>query len=111
MNLLNAYARCVRIVRDQGTRYPVEPDRFTDPASTRLYQALKKARTTIPEQSPTINEVLGAIQTLVSEINTFFDGVLVMAQDQAVRENRLGLLQEIASLTEGVADFTKLEGF
>jgi glycyl-tRNA synthetase len=111
MDLLNAYARCVRIVRDQGTRYPVDPDRFTDPASTHLYQALKKARTTISERNPTINEVLEGIQTLVSDINTFFDKVLVMAQDQAVRENRLGLLQEIASLTKGVADFTKLEGF
>jgi glycyl-tRNA synthetase len=34
-----------------------------------------------------------------------------MAEDQKVRENRLGLLQRIASLSDGVADLGKLEGF
>jgi glycyl-tRNA synthetase len=37
--------------------------------------------------------------------------VLVMAEDAKVRENRLGLLQRIASLSSGIADFSKLEGF
>jgi glycyl-tRNA synthetase beta subunit len=37
--------------------------------------------------------------------------VLVMAEDPAVRANRLGLLQRIAALGKGVADFSKLEGF
>jgi glycyl-tRNA synthetase len=35
----------------------------------------------------------------------------VMADDSAVRANRLGLLQGIAALAKGVADFSKLEGF
>ena len=36
---------------------------------------------------------------------------LVMADDLAVRKNRLGMLQRIADLAQGVADFSKLEGF
>jgi len=35
----------------------------------------------------------------------------VMAEDPAVRTNRLGLLQQIAALADGVADFSRLEGF
>jgi len=35
----------------------------------------------------------------------------VMAEDSAIRSNRLGLLQRIADLTSGVADFSRLEGF
>ena len=34
-----------------------------------------------------------------------------MAEDQTVRANRLGLLQKVAGLAEGVADLSKLEGF
>jgi len=34
-----------------------------------------------------------------------------MAEDKALRQNRLGLLQRIARLAEGVADFSRLEGF
>ena len=34
-----------------------------------------------------------------------------MAEDEKVRNNRLGLLQRIAALAEGVADFSRLEGF
>jgi glycyl-tRNA synthetase len=37
--------------------------------------------------------------------------VLVMDEDQAVRENRLALLQHIANLTQGIADLSELEGF
>jgi glycyl-tRNA synthetase beta subunit len=37
--------------------------------------------------------------------------VLVMAEDKAVKENRLGLLQKIASLSNSIADLSKLEGF
>jgi glycyl-tRNA synthetase beta subunit len=48
---------------------------------------------------------------LIPAITAFFDKVLVMAEDQAVRENRLGLLQSIAALSNGIADLSKLEGF
>jgi glycyl-tRNA synthetase beta chain len=48
---------------------------------------------------------------MIPAISKFFDDVLVMADDQAARENRLGLLQKIAGLAQGLADFSKLEGF
>ena len=41
----------------------------------------------------------------------FFEAVLVNADDPAVRENRLGLLQAIAGLARGRADLSKLAGF
>jgi glycyl-tRNA synthetase len=110
MDLLNAYARCARIVRDHQTRYPVDPERFTETASKSLHKALQRASDTVSEQ-PSIDEVLDAIQTLVPAINTFFGEVLVMAPDPEIRENRLGLVQEIAALTQGIADLSRLEGF
>lgn len=44
-------------------------------------------------------------------INTFFDEVLVMTEDDELRTNRLALLQRIVALADGVADMSKLEGF
>ena len=38
-------------------------------------------------------------------------GVLVMAEDKALRKNRLALLQAIVALADGVADFSQMEGF
>jgi glycyl-tRNA synthetase len=110
-DLLNAYARCVRIVRDQEQRYEVDPERFVEPASTALYQAVRDASASIPEEDATIDEVLGAILGIVPEINVFFDEVLVMDPDPDVRQNRLGLVQEVAALAKGAADLSKLEGF
>jgi glycyl-tRNA synthetase len=48
---------------------------------------------------------------MIPPINRFFDQVLVMAEDERLRRNRLGLLQRIAALAEGVADMSRLEGF
>ena len=48
---------------------------------------------------------------MMPAINRFFDEVLVMADEERLRHNRLGLLQRIASLADGVADMSKLEGF
>ena len=110
-DLLNGFSRCVRIVRDLDTRYAVAPERLTEEAAVALYAALLKAQGMIPEDEITIHHVLVAVQSMIPAINTYFDEVLVMDEDQAVRENRLGLLQSIAALTSGVADLSKLEGF
>jgi glycyl-tRNA synthetase len=48
---------------------------------------------------------------MIPAVNKFFDAVLVMAEDERVRANRLGLLQRIAALPQGAADLSLLEGF
>jgi glycyl-tRNA synthetase len=58
-----------------------------------------------------IDSLLNAFVPMIPAINAFFDKVLVMADVKAVRENRLALLQRVASLSQGVVDLSKLEGF
>jgi len=41
-------------------------------------------------------------------VDSFFEGVLVMAQDEKIRHNRLSLLEAIANLFYRVADFSKI---
>ncbi len=48
---------------------------------------------------------------MIPTIDRFFDTVLVMDENPGLRQNRLGLLQRIATLAEDVADMSRLEGF
>ncbi len=48
---------------------------------------------------------------MIPAISAFFDNVMVMSENERLRENRLGLLQRIVALADGVADFYKMEGF
>lgn len=112
---LDAYARCMRITRSHSEQYKIEPALFEEPAEKRLYLAYQTAAKSL-SQHPDVNEFLTAFLPLVPAITTFFapaseGGVLVMHQTKAIRENRLGLLQRIIALADGVADFSQLEGF
>ena len=41
-------------------------------------------------------------------IDEFFDQVMVMVEDEAIRQNRLALLDQIGKLFLKIADFSKL---
>ncbi|MFZ0607839.1 MAG: DALR anticodon-binding domain-containing protein, partial [Xanthobacteraceae bacterium] len=51
-----------------------------------------------------------AMAKLRPHVDAFFDTVTVNVEDQALRENRLKLLNEIRAATRAVADFSKIEG-
>jgi glycyl-tRNA synthetase beta subunit len=111
--LLAAYSRCVRILRTHPE--PVNPralvpERLCEPGSQALFTAYQQAAARVSPES-SVDELLGALQTLVEPISTFFDQVLVMAEDKALRFNRLALLQSIAALAEGQIDLSRLQGF
>ncbi len=50
----------------------------------------------------------GIIFKLQPVLNTFFDKVLVMAEDKKTRQNRLGLLQSISKMLLGIADYSQV---
>lgn len=110
MEMLNAYARCVRIVRSFETEFELRPDRFVEPSTQRLYEAYLACQEQVGPQT-SIDQLFIAFRPMIEPINTFFDDVLVMTEDKALRENRLALLQHIAALTEGIVDLTRVEGF
>ena len=51
-----------------------------------------------------------ALASLREAVDTFFEDVLVNDEDEAVRANRLALLNRITSATSTVADFSKISG-
>jgi glycyl-tRNA synthetase len=108
--ILPAYARCVRITRDLHQTYPIAPEQFAEPAEVKLYSTLRASQAT-PRRPGSVQDFLEAFLPMIPAINIFFDKVLVMTEEEVLRNNRLGLLQSIAVLAEGVADFSRLEGF
>jgi glycyl-tRNA synthetase len=108
--ILPAYARCVRITRDQAETYAVDTALFADEAEQALWAALQTAKAA-PRRPGSVDDLFEAFLPMIPAINRFFEAVMVMAEDPALRANRLGLLQEIAALAHGVADMSVLEGF
>ena len=108
--ILPAFSRCVRITRDQKDIFTVSEDRLETESELLLYAALIQAEKDLAGKD-SVNAMLNAFLPMVPVINRFFDEVLVMVDDEDLRENRLGLLQRIAQLSKGVADLTYLEGF
>jgi len=106
--VLDAYARCVRMTRDLPEQFEFEPSHFSSDPEQKLLQVYQTA---VSKQNGTLASVLSSMWDMVPAITSFFDNVLVMDEDTAVRNNRLALLQQIAALPQGLADLSKLEGF
>ena len=109
-DILPAYSRCVRITRDLNERSMVVPEAFVEPEEKDLCQAIRQAKVA-ERRAGSVDDLIQAFKPMIAPINAFFDAVLVMAEDPVLRTNRLGMLQMIAELAGGVADFSRLEGF
>ncbi len=108
--ILQAYARCVRITRAEQTIYAVNPKKLVEPAEKALLKELEKAEK-VSREAGSVDDFLETFIPIIPAITSFFDEVLVMAEDEQLRCNRLGLLQRIVALADGVIDLSKLEGF
>ncbi|HLF91100.1 MAG TPA: DALR anticodon-binding domain-containing protein, partial [Anaerolineales bacterium] len=109
--ILPTYSRCVRITRDQIETFSVQPSTFVEQAEHDLHNALLEAESHLTPDTASPDTFLNAFLPMQDAVNRFFDAVLVMTEDESLRNNRLGLLQRIAALANGVADMSKLEGF
>jgi glycyl-tRNA synthetase beta subunit len=107
---LDSFARCVRITRDLSETYSVDKKLFKEDEEVTLFKAVEKA-IAVDKKSGDLETFFKIFTPLIPHITKFFENVLVMDEDQAVRENRLGILQRIARLADGVLDMTRLEGF
>lgn len=103
------FKRAANIVKE-GVDTPVDPALFTDPAEGELCEAFAGVKATVEGKvaAHAYLEALTEIATLRGPIDTFFEKVMVMAEDQEVRTNRLALLTGIARLVGGIGDFSRL---
>ena len=81
-------------------------------AERALYAALQSAIHTVPRQieAGDYGDAFSELARLRGVVDAFFDGVMVMDQDAALRNNRLALLGSLRSLFGGLADPSRLPG-
>ncbi len=81
-------------------------------AERALFDALQGVTHTVPGQiaAGEYAAALAALSTLRAPVDAFFDGVMVMDPDAALRANRLALLGTLRELFAGIADLSRLPG-
>ena len=91
--------------------FEVRPDLLAEEAEQALAGRLVELSSeTIPlMEAGLYGDALNRLASLREPVDAFFDQVLVMAEDPAVRDNRIALLNELGSLFLRVADFSRLQ--
>lgn len=88
----------------------VNPGLFTEAEESRLHEAWLAVREHYRQamEASDAEQALQLLGGLKEPITGFFDSVMVMAEDEAVKANRLALLSSIDSDLKQFADFSKL---
>jgi glycyl-tRNA synthetase beta chain len=89
---------------------PVDKSLIKEPAETVLFESVMKAQKAV---APLLDDrdytnVLTTLANLRDPIDGFFDDVMVMTDDEALRNNRLALLAELRAMFLNVADVSRL---
>ena len=109
--LAAANKRIVNILRKAGQEYAnADAARLVEPAEHGLYNVMRQLSPDV-ESRLKAQDYTGALQRLAGlkqPVDAFFENVMVMADDAAIRENRLALLGDLKTLMNRVADIARL---
>ncbi|MFU8784626.1 glycine--tRNA ligase subunit beta [Aliidiomarina sp.] len=99
------------LAKVEGEIGVVREDLLSEPAEVALNQVLNSlvAQIDTAAKAGSYSDVLNALATLQEPVDTFFDQVMVNADDEAVRSNRLALLNELRNQFLKVADISLLQ--
>jgi glycyl-tRNA synthetase beta chain len=88
----------------------VSQDLLQEEAERKLASAIERVRPQV-DAAFASGDFAGTLKTLAQlrdDVDAFFNDVMVMAEDQALRNNRLALLAELHGMMNRVADISKL---
>jgi glycyl-tRNA synthetase beta chain len=95
---------------EEAVTAEVDASLFKEPAEGALYEALQstapKARAALEQGDYTAS--LQVLAALKAPVDAFFEGVMVNADDAALKRNRLGLLASLHQAMNQVADLSRL---
>ena len=111
--LAMTFKRVANIVEKQwkGEVGSVDPDKLVEEEERALHRSLAEASAAV-ERRRAADDYAGAfheIRGLKPAVDAFFDKVMVIAEEKALRSNRISLLREVRALFGQVADFSKLQ--
>ncbi|HOJ84635.1 MAG TPA: glycine--tRNA ligase subunit beta [Bacillota bacterium] len=109
-NIGAAYIRTANLVR-RTRGGPVERALLGEPAEKELYRRLLEVDPGVTQalQQSRYNSCLELLGSMKEPVDCFFDQVLVMAEDERLRRNRLNLLAAVKELFNRFADFALLQ--
>ncbi|MHB8223194.1 MAG: glycine--tRNA ligase subunit beta [Desulfurivibrionaceae bacterium] len=107
--LAGAFKRVINIIKD-NSETAVQAELLSENAEQKLHEAyLAVSREATPLlEAGDYEKGLGVILKMKEPVDTFFEEVMVMAEDEKVRANRLNLLTAIARLFLRIGDFSKM---
>lgn len=94
----------------EGAAVELVPSLLAEPAEKALAGVVEKLRPDVAAQFAA-RDYSGALRLLAqarAPVDTFFNDVMVMAEDPQVRNNRIALLRELHGLMNQVADISRL---
>jgi glycyl-tRNA synthetase beta chain len=111
------FKRAANIIRKQGEEAGValsglvDAALFEDEAEKALAEALKAVEPRFESlwQAGDFDALFGLLGELRPTVDAFFDNVMVMCDDAAVRVNRLNLLTSLVQKLGRLADFAALQ--
>ncbi|HSH68336.1 MAG TPA: glycine--tRNA ligase subunit beta [Deferrisomatales bacterium] len=109
--LAETFKRVANILKGQEPG-AVRPELLGEPAEQDLWQTYQGVHGAMGAAASrgAYGEFLSEAGKLKAAVDGFFEAVMVMAEDPAVRDNRLALLGTVARLFRGVAEFTRIAG-
>lgn len=102
--LLESANRIIRILKEP-VHTQINKDLFKHDSEGMLYNAINSM-----SKTGDYDEYLSQLNALVPSITAFFDNVLVMDEDAAVKNNRLSMLTILKEKLENLCDFSKIQG-
>jgi glycyl-tRNA synthetase beta chain len=104
-----AFKRVENITRGAACE-TVKPELFSTPEEKQLHVSSLETResTLACIANGDYNGALREMARIQQTVDNFFEAVMVMSEDEAIRINRLSLLKDVSSLFHKVADFSKI---
>jgi len=108
-SLVIAYKRAENITKSHADD-KVDPATLREEAEKGLYESVCAAEDKVPGliKNAKYEGALEVLASLKVPIDAFFVGVMVMAEEEAIRRNRLALLIRVRNLFRQYADFSKV---
>lgn len=108
-SLLAAYNRVYNLAKKAEAR-EIKPELFVEPEETELFTAYKQTQKRVEAHyaDGKFADALTEMTALQEPIDRFFARIMVMVDDETVRNNRLALLSAIAALMSRVGDLSKI---
>ena len=108
--LIQAATRVANLCKKIEEETAINPQLFEVEAETALHTASMEANKEVLAASVKYDyaAVLAEATKLVDPINKFFDDVMVMAEDEKIKNNRLALLSAVKDVTHAVGDLNAI---